>query len=294
MQYSYFSFPDWLNSHIPDDQLFAQAYQSIPDTRRALMKTAIARLYDWYGPQKVIQQEVTQQWTSGLGSTVRFGAVDFAVLLFDTTILSSARVLAALIPAISSGVKNVLAVRIDDEATPWDSALLTGFELAGQEMLVSLTSAHVRRLFFELRDCGATGGVTVLGPQAAGVKLSELQAASGMEFWRPRYTRAASVWMDGSSTFDLEALAFTHPDVQFAVFGTEVDFPSDKFQYGSGEFDEFLSSILNVAYVPDNHVQTTLRHAKLVLGPGQEGCWLWNDLHASHFQRHCTSWTLGE
>jgi hypothetical protein len=286
-----FSFPDWINELVPDDELFAMAYEDIADHNRALMKTCIARLYDWYGPRKDISGSSTRMWRSGFESKTAYDAVDFAVVLFDGSLLSPARLLSALVPALAGGVKNVLAARV--AGGPWRKAVLTGLELAGQELVVDVSEAQARRLFNELRDTGLTGAVTVLGPRAAVIKTSELQSASRISFWRPRFTRAAAIWMEDAHTFDLEALAFAHPDIVFSVFGANTALPADNFSYEGDSFDDFLEAIIDVAYLPAARMDLALAKAKVVLGPGQEGCWVWPDLHPELFQFHSTAWTIG-
>ncbi|ADU62833.1 MAG: hypothetical protein KUA35_13755 [Pseudodesulfovibrio sp.] len=288
-----FSFPDWIREFVPGDELFARAYSDISDRNRAWMKTAIARLHDWYGPRKVTGGETALRWRAGFDSRSAHDAVDFAVVLFDGSLLSPSRLLAALVPAIAGGVGSVLAVRVSS-GTPWRKAILTGLELAGQELVVDMSELQARRLFNELRESNRPGAVAVLGPRAAVIKTNELQAASRISFWRPRYTRAAAIWMDDESTFDLDALAFIHPDIVFSVFGAEPELPAENFSYEGEGFDSFLDAIMDVAYVPAARVGQTLGRARIVLGPGQEGCWIWPDLHPEHFQFQSIAWTTGD
>lgn len=292
MAHAPFVFPEWLGELVPDDSLFAGAYQEVGDRNRALMKTGIARLYDWCGPRKNVSSELSLQWNSGFDSKQTSEPVDYAVILFDPSLLSPARLLAALVPALAGGVKSVLAARVGDGA-PWRKAILTGLELAGQENVVDLTEGQARRLFTELRDSGRPGAVTVLGPKAAAINSTALQTASRISFWRPRFSRSAAIWMEDESSFDLDALAFIHPDIVFSVFGAETELPADNFSYEGTNFDDFLSAIMDVAYLPATMTDHGLRRAKLVLGPGQEACWAWSELHTGHFQFHSTSWTTG-
>lgn len=287
-----FSFPDWLGDLVPDDALFSRAYEDTPDHKRALIKTCIARLYDWYGPRKDIRGETMRQWSSGFESRTTFSAVDFAVVLFDDSLRSPARLLAGLIPAVAGGVETVLAARVGNGA-PWRKAILTGLELAGQELVTDMDDQAARRLFNELRESGRTGAVTVLGPKAAAIKTTELQAASRIAFWRPRFSRFAVVWMEDEDTFDLEALAFMHPDMIFSVFGTDAPLPADNFSYEGDTFEDFIDATMDVAYCPIERAVALREKAKLVLGPGQEGCWVWPDLHPEHFQFHWTTWNTG-
>ena len=49
----------------------------------------------------------------------------------------------------------------------------------------------------------------------------------------------------------------------------------------------------DVAYLPAERMDAATSRARLLLGPGQEGCWFWPDLHPDHFQSHCIAWTSG-
>ncbi len=293
MKQNTFSFPSWLNDFVPDDDLFARAYADIPDEDRAWLKTGIARLYDYYGPRKDIGGVDIRRWRSGVDTKKTFDAVDFAVILFDNSLLSPARLMAALVPALAGGVKHVLAARVDI-GTPWRKAVLTSLELAGQELVADLSDVQARQLFNELRETGMTGAVVVLGPRAAVIKSSELQAASRISFYRPRFSRAATIWMDDESSFDLKTLAFVHPDIVFSVFGAEPSELADNFSYEGDRFEDCIDAIMDVAYLPADRMDHALTKAKVVLGPGQEGCWIWPDLHPEHFQFHRTAWTTGE
>lgn len=288
-----FSFPDWLNEFVPADDVFATAYEDIADSNRAWLKTNIARLLDIYGARQDVGGTVDRRFRSGFNLKATHEAVDFAVILFDSSLLSPARLLAALIPAFASGVEHVLAARVGANGGPWRKAVLTGLELAGQELVVDLTDAQARRLFTHLRDTNRPGAVSVLGPKAASIKSTELQAASRMGFWRPRFTRAAAIWMDDEQTFDLNVLAFMHPDMVFSVFGAQTELPADNFSYEGEDLADFMDAIIDVAYTPQQHMSQAMTAAKLVLGPGQEGCWIWPDLYPEHYQYHTIAWTNG-
>lgn len=292
MKQSQFGFPEWLFEFVPEDELFAIAYEDVGEQSRAWMKTCIARLFDWYGPRKDVGGEEIRRWQSGLVSRTAHAPVDFSVVLFDDNLLSPARLLAALVPALAGGVKQVVAARINT-GTPWRKAVLTGLELAGQELVLDLDDAQARKLLGELRESQHTGAVTVLGPRAAAIVAGEMRTASRMSFWRPRFSRFATVWMEDETTFDLDVLAFIHPDMIFQVFGADVELPDNNFSHEGTEFDACLEAMTDVAYLPAERMDAAMSSARLLLGPGQEGCWFWPDLHPDHFQSHCTAWTTG-
>ena len=292
MSKTMFAFSDWISELVPDDSLFARAYQDVSSRNRAWMKTGIARLYDWYGPQRHSGGETSLRWNGGFDTKNLFDPVEFALVLFDDSLQSPIRLLAALVPPLAAGVKNVLVVRMGSNG-PWRDAVLTGLELAGQEFVADMTDVQVRKLFNELRGSGAHGTIVALGPKAAVINFSESQLTSRISFWRPCFSRSASVWMDKETPFDLETLAFMHPDIGFSVFGVEPSLPARNFSYKGDVFDDFLDTINDVAYFPGHLMDQALTRAKLVLGPGQEGCWVWADLHSECFQSHRIAWTIG-
>ncbi|WP_419787733.1 hypothetical protein [Pseudodesulfovibrio sp.] len=293
MEHTPFSFPQWINSLVPDDAFFSRAYQTLSDGERAGIKTAIARLYDCYGPRKDLCGEDVRHWTGGFATRSRYESVSFAVVLFDDSLLSPARILAALVPATAMGIEQVLAVRVGNDK-PWPESILTGLELAGQELVVSMDSTQVRHLLADLRESDRTGAVLLLGPEATSAGAGEQYAAKRMAFWRPRFSRMASVWMEEESPIDLDALAFMHPDIAFSVFGMQGQLPAENFAYVQGGFDVFLKTASDVAYLPKERMSSAAGHFKLMFGPGMEGCWIWPDLHSSFFQSYGTAWTLGD
>ena len=281
------SLPDLIGESLVDDALFAAAYGESSDRERALMKTCIARLYDWYGPRKDMACEVSKGWRGGFASVARSAPVDFALVLFDGNFVSPARLLAALVPAVACGVPNVLAVRVDGGGE-WTGPLLTAMELAGQELVADMTTEGVSSLLGDLAETGASGAVVDLTARPG------LCAGSGrLPVQSPVFDPGVALFLDGPETFDLDALAFIHPDTAFTAFGADVPLP-DGFVRGGEEFSAFLEEVGDAAFVPADRINDTLGHARLVLGPGQEGCWVWPELHPEFFLFHRTAWTIGD
>ncbi|WP_207262281.1 hypothetical protein [Desulfovibrio sp. Huiquan2017] len=287
MRESELSLPDLIGESLVDDALFADAYGISTDGERALMKTCIARLYDWYGPRKDAAREVATRWRGGFDSVSRFAPVDFALVLFDGTLTSPARLLASLVPAVACGVRRILAVRLDVEEA-WAPGLLTAMELAGQELVADLDRNGLAELLDRLAEAGASGAVIDLTADPAACP-----ERAGLAVYRPVFGRNAVLFLDDDATFDLDALAFIHPDTAFTVFGADVPLP-DGFTRGGDSFSAFLDAVRDVAYAPADRVGETLDRARLVLGPGQEGCWVWPELQSDFFLFHRTAWTIGD
>ncbi|MGE4194743.1 MAG: hypothetical protein AB7E51_15255 [Pseudodesulfovibrio sp.] len=282
-----FSFPDSLDGFLVDDELFARAYGESADRERAWMKTCIARLYEWYGPRRDRAGRIAESWRSGLESVRAHEPVDFAVVLIGGGFASPARLLASLVPSLACGVEHVLVVRVDGEGD-FPSSLLTGMELAGQELVAAMGKDDVLSLLRTLAEAGRSGAVVDL----AG--LDDPCPEQGRVAWyRPVLDGKAAVFMEDGATFDLEALAFSHPGSEFVLYGADVDLPAGFVRGGGGEAS-FLNAVTDVAYAPFALAGEALEAARLVLGPGQEGCWVWPGLHPEFFLFHRTSWTLGD
>ncbi|OIQ48763.1 hypothetical protein BerOc1_03516 [Pseudodesulfovibrio hydrargyri] len=281
------SLPDLLGESLVDDALFAAAYAESSDRERALMKTCIARLYDWYGPRKDTAREVATRWRGGFGSVSRSAPVDFALVLFDENFVSPARLLAALVPAAACGVPCVLAVRMN-AVGDWARPLLTAMELAGQELVADLTGEDLSSLLDDLAQAKASGAVADLTGRPG-----LCAGRSGLAVHTPAFDRTAALYLDDPNTFDLEALAFIHPDTAFTVFGADIPLPGG-FVRGGKDFPAFLDAVRDVAFVPADRIGDALDRARLVFGPGQEGCWVWPELHPGFFLHHRTAWTIGD
>ncbi len=278
MQNDAYELPDWINEFALGDDLFARAYDAVPDHRRALLKTGIARLWEWYGPSRARARRKAVSWRAGFSSVEESAPADCAVVAFNGDLVSPARLLAAVVPAVTCGVDTVLPVRLGGDA--WPEPVLAGLELAGLERVVQMEPHRLKTLLEETdragRTCVAIG--LELGP---GVFRSLRFPTRNIDFTCLKCDREAALWMDADDPFDLDALAFAHPDLSVSVHD------------GDGDFGVFLNAIRDIAYVPPSRVGQALTRARLVLGPGQEGCWVWPQLRPEAFLFHSTAWTIG-
>jgi hypothetical protein len=290
MQKTACEFPEWINEFVVDDEAFARAYDAVPDNRRALLKTNIARLFEWYGPSRRISGREAVAWRGGFDSVQFSAPADYAVVVFDANLASPARLLASVVPPLACGVENVLAVRLGGDE--WPEPLLTGLELAGQELVTDMSLVRVKGMLEEMDASGATG--VVLGLELGqGLFRSLRFPTRNIDFICLKCDREAVLWIDTDEPFDLDGLAFAHPDLSFAVHGAEIALPPEGFRCEGNDFQDFLDSIREVAYAPASRVDEALDRARLVLGPGQEGCWVWPQLRPESFQFQSTAWTIG-
>lgn len=113
---------------VPDDR-FAAAYDAVSEADRARLKLCIARLHALYAPQQVSRSRTVRVFDQGFACATSESPLAFAVVLAGQEAVSPAKLLAACVPALCAGVRQVLAVLPPE---PGD-ALLAALELAGVE-----------------------------------------------------------------------------------------------------------------------------------------------------------------
>lgn len=288
--------PSWLDKHLISDQAFGQAYESLGDRERGLLKACLARLFDRHPPRPGWRVEETGNPRAGFLTLAHGASLDYAVLVLSPEFSSPSRLLAALLPLITAGTPEVLvaftrAGKAAKDPSPPAPALLTALELAGQEQACLLFPEAASRLAEACRRARGAGLAVFLGgtpgpewgsfPGRMGAGLRLLAAPEAAE---------AGVWMDNPDDFDLAALRFAHPDLRFFVWGPCGRLPDKGFSRRKGDMDRFCAEAYDAVYVSEEHMAAYLGAAPLVLGPGQESCWTWPELTPETFIRPRLGW----
>lgn len=269
-------FPRWIEDRLVGDAAFARAYAAVPDTRRALLKTALARAWEWAGPAVLETSRCAALGRSGLSSLRLTRPRRFAVLLFDATENSPARILAALAPALAAGIPEVLAVGVGGRSLP-PAPVLTALELAGVERLARLSREQCLKFLREL-DPFQPGLILALGGGPAAGVLAACPQSPWRVVRRGGLDGPLGVWRDSAEDLDLEALAFAQPDAAVEAWGAGRFLPGVHFRKKSGRFESFLKQGYPVVYVPAARREACLEAALAVFGPGTESCWIWPGL----------------
>ena len=265
-----FEFPEWLQDYQIEDEFFGEAYEATLPAQRAWLKKTIAQVYGVNSPEAPSKTWNVNTWRGGFETEVSTTPLEWTLLLLDEKSVSPVRILAALVPALAAGVKNVLVVFCGDGEI--SQSVLAGFELAGQEEVVKLPQEKVDELIPSIINCGVDGAVLDLRGNS-----DFLSHGSGVHYWRVPEISSISVCKDEDSP-DMDVLAFVHPDVEFV----EVDEDS---------LEEVESG---AAVVPAELVGDALLSSNIVLAHGQEGCWIWNGFNSSFFKRECVALAVAE
>ncbi|OEU69274.1 MAG: hypothetical protein BA863_03655 [Desulfovibrio sp. S3730MH75] len=256
-----FTFPDWIEEFQVDDNIFGAAYEATLPPNRAWMKKTIAQVYAVNSPDSPQKTWVVNTWKGGFETEVSTAQLGCVVMLIDQGATSAVRILAALTPALAAGVKNLLVVFTGEGEL--SESVLTGFELAGQEVVVCLENEKLEELLSYIKDSKVDSAILDLRSNP-----NDIPYAQNVKYWRAPVVSNIGVCLDEDGP-DMDILKFAHPDAIIEEVSIE----------DLGEFSG------HAVVVPAELVGEALVYFKLVLSHGQEGCWVWSDLTDLFFKK---------
>ncbi|TVM15835.1 hypothetical protein DPQ33_14115 [Oceanidesulfovibrio indonesiensis] len=277
--------PSWLLDAALSDAPFARAFDAVGGERRALLKTAIARLTAIYGIADVVASREDRTYGAGFSFCRKTTVARCSLIVLCEGFASPAALLASLVPALLAGVPDVVVVRLTgDDPEPWPDGMLCAMELAGQELAVDLDSESFRALLADMPGAGIPCRCLALGtPSEEVLAVLTAQRRRGLDYRILTEPSALSAWFDPS--FDYEAVAWAHPNAARTCWNAaEENIPQWECVHGS--WDEFIIQPSDVYLAPADLVADLQGGANLVLGPGAEGCWLYPELNLGYFQHH--------
>jgi hypothetical protein len=284
-----FSWPDHLENQRIPDHAFGQAYASLNAVARSWIKKNIAQLYALYPPRSARHSLCSTLWTIGLQTSIRHQPREWVILLLPETQASPARSLAALLPAMTSGVRNILVIQ--RQQTDWSGPLLSALELCGVELVCSLGPRKIKKLLQSVIQENSHGVILAMDGYASHYLYSETDFdLSSTCLWREPHAQELRIWSDRPDQWDWDVLQWNHPGVRFDVWGPFQKNIPDAFRAMPGSWESFCRPGPYALAVP-NHLagESGMLQACLVLTPGQEGCWYWPDLAPEIFFRRAVT-----
>lgn len=297
--------PDWLEDRLLPDSRFAKAYGRFGDASRALLKRTIAAHYALAAPRQSRCEASTVTLRSGLCHQQSTRPADYAILLLDGPLDAPALALAALMPLLTSGIGEVLVVRLGSAASIPDS-LLTACELAGQERFAALGPAQVERL---LVDCSNGGACAQCG--SVGVLLYAATDAVRRVLDRPVLRRvlfhgsvrgsvralplalpsSVGLWRDAPGQFPAEPLALLYAGLPMETAGLASGARMGA-KSSDAAWNAFAAQGHEVLLVPDDRfvagpsiVAASNTTARLCIAESQLGLWHWQGLTPNLFMQ---------
>ncbi len=276
------------------DEAFARAYDALSPSQRSWIKKTVAQLYG-----SLEQQPPGLRAVRLPSHAAQDKPCQTVLLLLHEDFFSPAQTAAIVLPARMGGVEQFIALRVSENPeTPWPASVLAALELTGVENAASLDDDMAAAVIAELAQGAASCRVLHPGPACTGKTaqaLNALVAAQGGQcVWSPPPATEARVWAGPGIGWDLETMVWAHPGMRFTLWGADEDLPGaipKAFLRGGADPEQFWSPGPAVAYAPAGMLQRWAGAPALVLGPGQEGCWVWPGLTSDWFRIRTQAWT---
>ena len=235
--------PGWLEACRPDDSLYADAYEGPDAELRALLKTAIAFYFHRWGLRDGESCSENASPRMGFRHIEKTAPAPWALAVLGRGFASPARLLSALVPAVTAGVGRILIVSESGFTAPVIAAL----ELAGLEDSFITSSEQTARLFNELYELSPEGRLLVF-PDADGrmdqAQSSLLHQAATLAMPRLRDMPAPILSLYDDTSEPQRRLRWLYPDapvvrepvsgVRAAYGPAHAAFPAVPFSAGPG------------------------------------------------------------
>jgi hypothetical protein len=250
--------PDSFDAWRVSDTRFAKAYYRTGDRGRAVIKSAIAAAFQAWQPSACASVAISTRFHGGETRSEETAPRPWYALALDPGVVSPAQIVAALIPAVAARIPNVLVFR-PKARSGWPDALLTALELCGVEHVFSPSMKNFEYCLGFLRDEFGRGGLACLGAEPFWKKIAILAGSGVRTHWLAPPGQMGQLVVSGI-TWDQDAIEFAHAGTELVSYG-------DASALAHSEHEVVLAPY---AAAP--------RSARLVLEPGREALWDWNDL----------------
>ena len=255
------------------DDTFAAAYEAVSATDRGRLKGLIAALYAVSPPRRSLRTTRCLAHDSGVCFRETLEPRSTAVVLLDRGFVSSAKLLAALLPAMTAGVGRVVVLRVD--RGPFPESLLTALELAGVEDVYAASPSQAGDLLAECVVRAPDSLVLCFGPQATALAqatpLVRWDAVPGWE--AARFGLCAAFDSEAETKIDA-ALQLLHPGCTVERLGDE-------------GFTAEAAQRCDALIVAEADLERAAAHHRLVFSASYAGFWLWPELdHALCLRRN--------
>ena len=286
-----FTFPHWIQGVLVDDALFLQAYESLSAAERARLKHCIAVLHACSGHAAALESCRTVRHAQGFVSRRCTAPLPWTLLLLPEEAASPSQLLATVLPPLLAGVPELLVLRVGAGARPLPLPLLAALELAGVEQVGSVTPLQLEQLLQQLVRGTVPGALLLpqVSPDLPEALCSLVPRAPHIRFWRGATPPSVGILATPETAWDWAALVNSNPAPLVELWLQDVPAPRPLptgWRKRKGDVADFLASRHACLYAPAALHGQALTQGRLVLGPGQEGCWLWPDLLPHNFLLH--------
>ncbi len=272
------------------DDTFANAYESLDAGRRSILKKWIAQFHLFWGRQRIITQTETIDWDAGYTTTTYTHPLAWSLVVLSEAFASPGQLLALIMPMLLSGTRHIFVVREGGNNSSFPVPLLVALELAGQEDIFTGKADELAPMLAQLPESyGTEGKVFCLGEPR--LEASFKKQKPGITCWSATKEQKAGIWFDADIVWDVETIIWMLKGTEIHVGGyIPKDLPASCIWKKSREsFEEFVRHDFGALYLPRTKNLPSVTSTS-VLGPGQEGGWLWSTISPKTFTRTTTVW----
>jgi len=249
---------DIMYQQIPDE-LMAEAYETVGEHGRALIKREIARLFSFFSSKRGVKSKQNYDPQTGQVLDLSRQPVQELNVSIGMDYASFPRLLATVVPALSCGTQEMHVFLPDwKRISPW---ILAALELSGVEDIYCPSSAGEAAESVSPADF--SGFWINLGRSSDSVNSGSSQC------WCEPAVLKAGVWMESPGCFDIRAIKRHHPDMEFNIYS-----PGKMENAQVISVERFVGLDHDVVYAPE-YLLPECSRAWLGLGPGMELAWLW-------------------
>ncbi len=254
----------WLEDYLIPEERFEAAYQSIGDDLKAIIKKSISKLFDFYLEDTLFHENL-KKWRRGIVSCIKTFPCNWGLILFDESFNSSSQLIAAVIPAIMSGVKNLFVIRLNNKSNlkkyP-DNLILVSLELSGCEFVCNILWEELDKFLKELIKESHNGFIIALGNKIfLRTCLAVISNYCINKFYPLISPQKAILYSE--EVFNKDLIRIFNPDINIKVVK---------------EISNINWGDISVVYAPREVIVSVSNQVSYAFGPGQEGFWFWSEL----------------
>ncbi|GAB7080703.1 hypothetical protein [Megalodesulfovibrio paquesii] len=282
--------PEWMQKRLVSDDDFATAYHEIVPHRRALIKSAIARLHALMGERRTSSRSTATALDAGMRAITWEVRVDTLVLALPPGFSSPAQLLAVVVPAQLAGVRDILVVHLRDDSED-DSAeappaaaprhpaiapsILAALELAGVETCLDLAISEFAELPPLLDEAGQWGAFITLESGCSVVSDFLQQSTEQQEI---------HCWFDAEDDLSLDDLRWLYGDqVPVYCWGAVPKLLPLGMEKVDGTAEQFQAVDKFLALAPEGQLTELGTSSHLACSPDALGLWIWPGLTPDTF-----------
>ncbi|MFW6054336.1 MAG: hypothetical protein ACOC9D_00415 [Thermodesulfobacteriota bacterium] len=270
--------PDWIYRYLIPDSQFEAAFAAVSLQQKSRLKKLIASLHSWYGQTRILASVAQIDYRQGLQAGFSQRPRDWSLIRLDRDAASPALVLAAVLPLVLAGVREVIVCK-DRADRPFPFALLAALELSGLETVIECPRPAAEDLLAELSAASSSGAVVSLfesGQERAGQEL-RIRSSGKISEYTLTGPATGGLWIDDPEQWDFESLRFAHPNLKITAWSERIQNLPVPWPQKQGTIFDLRQAEYDVLFLPEERFETAAAWAPVSLGPGQEGSYVWPD-----------------